>query len=116
MEEDAMYPLTDDAAAEICAIIKSNIPSTPCIQLTQDDIARHCNLQVPEEFKAQYMDILFKHQDAISFDKYNLGLARNYKDKIHLKMKTWYTGNNLRYRKLTTTLSNRPWRNGTNWE
>jgi hypothetical protein len=31
------------------------------------------------------MDILFKHQDAISLDKYDLGLARNYKHKIHLK-------------------------------
>jgi hypothetical protein len=31
------------------------------------------------------MDILFKHQEAISLNKYNLGLARNYKHKIHLK-------------------------------
>jgi hypothetical protein len=52
MEEDKMYLLTDEAAAEICAIIKSNIPSTPRIRLTQDDIARRCNLQVPDEFKA----------------------------------------------------------------
>jgi hypothetical protein len=28
---------------------------------------------------------LFKHQEAISLDKYNLGLAKNYKHKIHLK-------------------------------
>jgi hypothetical protein len=53
MEEDEMFPLTDDAAADICATIKSNIPSTSRIQLTRDDIARRCNLQVPEEFKAQ---------------------------------------------------------------
>jgi hypothetical protein len=85
MEEDAIYPLTNDAAAKICAIIKSNIPSTSQIQLTRDDIARRCNLQVLEEFKAQYLDILFKHQEAISIDKYDLGLARNYKHKIHLK-------------------------------
>jgi hypothetical protein len=47
MEEDPMYPLTDDTAAEICPIIKSNIPSTPRIQLTRDNFARCCNLQVP---------------------------------------------------------------------
>jgi len=27
-----------------------------------------------------------KHQDALSIDKYNLGLAKNFKPKIHLKM------------------------------
>jgi len=85
MEEDELYPLTDETAANICAVIKSNIPSTPRIQLTRDDIARHCNLPVPEEFKAQYLDILFKHQEVISINKYDLGLARNYKHRIHLK-------------------------------
>ncbi len=79
MEEDEMYPLTDDAAAHICATIKSNIPSAPRIQLTRDDIARHCNPQVLEEIKAQYLDILFKHQEAISINKYNLEFAKNYK-------------------------------------
>jgi hypothetical protein len=34
IEEDEMYPLTDEAAANICATIKSNIPSTPRNQLT----------------------------------------------------------------------------------
>jgi hypothetical protein len=69
MEEDEMYSLTDETAADICASIKSNIPSTPRMQLTRDNIARHCNLQVPEEFKARYLDILFKHQEAISINK-----------------------------------------------
>ncbi len=85
MEEDEMYPLTDKTMADICASIKSNIPSTPWTQLTRDDIARCCNLQVLEEFKARYLDILFKHQEAISMNKYDLGLAKNYKHRIHLK-------------------------------
>jgi hypothetical protein len=85
MEEDEMNPLTDETAADICATIKSNIPSTPQTQLTRDDIARRCNLQVPEEFKERYLDILFKHQEAISINKYDLGLAKNYKHRIHLK-------------------------------
>jgi hypothetical protein len=29
MEEDKLYPLKDETAARICAIIKSNIPNTP---------------------------------------------------------------------------------------
>ncbi len=85
MEEDKIYPLMDEAPAGICAIIKRNISSTPRIQLTREDIARHCNLQVPDKFKAQYLDLLFKYQEAISMEKYDLGLARNYKHKIHLK-------------------------------
>jgi hypothetical protein len=85
MEEDEIDPLTDETSADICASIKSNIPSTPGTQLTRDDIARCCNLQVLEEFKARYLDILFKHQEAISINKYDLGLAKNYKHQIHLK-------------------------------
>jgi hypothetical protein len=33
MEEEEMYPLTDETTADICASIKSNIPSTPRTQL-----------------------------------------------------------------------------------
>jgi hypothetical protein len=40
IEEDEMYPLMDEAAADICAAIKSNIPSTPWNKLTRDDIAK----------------------------------------------------------------------------
>jgi hypothetical protein len=86
IEEDEMYPLMDEAAADICTSIKSNIPSTPQSQLTGDDIAKRCNLQDPEKFKDQYLvDIHFRHQDAISMNKYDLGLAKNYKHWIHLK-------------------------------
>jgi hypothetical protein len=28
MEEDKLYPLTDETAAGICAVIKNNIPNT----------------------------------------------------------------------------------------
>jgi len=86
IDEDEMYPLMDEAAADICTSIKSNIPSTPQSQLTGDDIAKRCNLQDPEKFKDQYLvDIHFRHQDAISMNKYDLGLAKNYKHWIHLK-------------------------------
>ncbi len=40
IKDDELYPLTDDTAAEICASIKSNIPSTPRAKLTRDEIAR----------------------------------------------------------------------------
>jgi hypothetical protein len=40
---------------------------------------------VPSEFKNCYVDILYKHQKAISANKCDLGLVTNYKHKIHLK-------------------------------
>ncbi len=85
MEEDTLYPLTDEAAAGICAIIKDKIPDTPRTRLTKEEISRCCHLQVPDQFKEKYLDLLHKYQEAISVDKYDLGLARNYKHKIHLK-------------------------------
>jgi len=39
---------------------------------------------VPNEYKQRYIDILYKHQKAISANKYDLGLAKNFKHKIHL--------------------------------
>jgi hypothetical protein len=85
IKEDELYPLTEDTTAEICASIKSKIPDTHRTNLSRDEIARRCNLQVPEEFRERYISVLFKHQDAISLDKYDLGLVRNYKHRIHLK-------------------------------
>jgi hypothetical protein len=38
-----------------------------------------------EEFLDRYLDTLCKHQDALSIDKYDLGLAKDFKHKIHLK-------------------------------
>jgi hypothetical protein len=40
---------------------------------------------VPEELKQRYIDILFKHQAAISVNKMDLGRAKNFTHKIHLK-------------------------------
>jgi hypothetical protein len=51
----------------------------------QEEIQRRCHLQVPEEFKEQYPDILCKNQDALSINKYDLGLANDFKHKIYLK-------------------------------
>jgi hypothetical protein len=43
-------------------------------------------LQVPNENKEKYIDILYRHQDALSVDKYNLGLATEYTHKICPKL------------------------------
>ncbi len=40
---------------------------------------------MPEQYKERYIDILHKHQKAISVNKYDLSLAKNFKHKIQLK-------------------------------
>jgi hypothetical protein len=67
-----------------------SVPSSRAIsptlpELTREDIARRCHLQVPDEFITQYLDLLFKYKEAIRINKYDLGLAKKYKHKIHLK-------------------------------
>ncbi len=87
IEEGKLIPLRDNTAAEICASIKDNILKTPRAKLSREEIAQCCNLQVQDKFREKYIDILFKHQDAINLDKYDLGLAKNYKHKFHRKSK-----------------------------
>jgi hypothetical protein len=49
-EEDELIPFTDNMAADICSAIKKQLPKVPKARLSRKDIARRCNLQVPDEF------------------------------------------------------------------
>jgi phenylacetate-coenzyme A ligase PaaK-like adenylate-forming protein len=55
------------------------------MKFSREDIARKANLQVPLKYKSNYIDILYKHQDAIRINKFDLGRAKNFTYKIHLK-------------------------------
>ncbi len=52
---------------------------------TRKEIEERCHLGAPEPYRSRYIDILVKHQAAISLDKYDLGLAKNFTHRIHLK-------------------------------
>jgi hypothetical protein len=65
--------------------INTKLPKLQKKKLTNKEILQKAHLDVPNEFKQQYVDILYKHQKTISINKYNLGLAKSYKPKIHLK-------------------------------
>jgi hypothetical protein len=52
---------------------------------TRKEIEDGCHLRAPETYRIQYIDTLFKHQAAISMDKYDLGLAKDFTHRIHLK-------------------------------
>jgi hypothetical protein len=57
----------------------------PKKKFTRTEIEQKANLKVPVQYKKRYLDILFKHQDAISINKFDLGRAKNFTHKIYLK-------------------------------
>jgi hypothetical protein len=83
VEEETLIPLTDDVIS-VCSDIQKLLPKT---------IKRRLSRQLVPPQLEQYINILFKDQDTISIDKYNLGVAKNYRHQIYLKM------NDLVYRK-----------------
>jgi len=85
IETDELIPMEDSTIAAILSDIDKHLPTVPKKKLTKAKIAAKANLNVSSEYKNQYADILYKHQKAISVNKYDLGLATHYKHKIHLK-------------------------------
>ncbi len=84
-EPDDPIPLEDSTISSILQEIDKKLPKVPKRKLSKEEIAAKAHLNVPPEFKQKYIDILHKHQQAISVNKYDLGLATNFKHKIHLK-------------------------------
>ena len=71
--------MEDSTIWTILQNIEKKLPKVPKRKITRDEIAKKANLNVPVEFKQKYIDILYKHQQAISINKYDLGLASNFK-------------------------------------
>ncbi len=85
IETEQLQPLEDSVISAILNDIDKKLPKVPKQKLTKEEIAAKAHLNVPHEYKQRYIDILYKHQKAISANKYDLGLASNFKHKIHLK-------------------------------
>jgi len=81
---DTTVPLDDDNLATICEQIHQRLPKVKKRKWTRKEIEDKCHLGAPETYRSQYINILFKHQAAISMDKYNLGLAKDFTHRIHL--------------------------------
>jgi hypothetical protein len=65
--------------------IHQKFPKVPKKIFSKTEIEQKVNLHLPNEYKQCYVDILFKHQEAISVNKFDLGQAKNFTHKIHLK-------------------------------
>ncbi len=75
--DDLILPEYSKISAIISDIDK-HLPKEPKKKLTKSEIAAKANLNVPSEYKQKSVDISYKHQKAISANKYDLGLATNY--------------------------------------
>jgi len=84
-KESNPLPLNDDIISALCNEINEGLPKVKKKTWTRDKIEQRCHLNVPKEYQHQDIDILYKHQAAISMNKYDLGLAKNFTHKIHLK-------------------------------
>ncbi len=79
-EKGGLYLWSESNEPPLCG---KNPP--PSLHFSREEIAKKANLNVPSEFKNKYIDILYKHQAAISMNKLDLGRAKNFTHKIHLK-------------------------------
>jgi hypothetical protein len=78
-------PLDDNSLATICEQIYQRLLKVKKKTWTRNEIENRCHLGAPEPYRSKYINTLFRHQAAISMDKYNLGLAKDFTHRIHLK-------------------------------
>ena len=75
-ESDECLPLNEDTVASIISNIEQKFPKVNKKQFSRQEIAQKAHLNVPDQYKQKYIDILFWHQAAISVNKMDLGRAK----------------------------------------
>ena len=86
-DQSDVEPMSDEKAKELIAAINAlNKAKETSNSLTKEQFHAKCNLKgVPSKFKESYIDLLFKHRDALSTSQTDLGRAKYFFQKIHLK-------------------------------
>jgi hypothetical protein len=69
-EPEQCLPLNEDTVASIISNIEQKFPKVNKKHFSCDDIAQKAHLNIPEEYKQRYIDILYKHQVDISVKKW----------------------------------------------
>ena len=73
---------------KMSATLENKIPIVPVRKLTEEKakfIKEMANLNVPEEFRQRYIDLLLKHHQVISSDKNDLGKCDTFYHDIQLR-------------------------------
>jgi len=82
-EQDKCIPLNEKTISALTSDIHGQLPKVPKKKFTRAE--QKANLKVPAHYKQRCLDILFRHQEAISIYKFVLGRAKNFTHKIYLK-------------------------------
>ena len=77
--------IVDDFISQISSSTTKPPPGFNKPGLTRDEIEKRANLNVPAEYRAKYIDMLHKYTKCISTDKNDLGRAKDFFHRIHLK-------------------------------
>jgi hypothetical protein len=76
--------LDEHTVASTIYNIEQKFPKEQKKHFSLTKIEQKANLNVPHEFKQLYINILYRHQAAISINKMDLGRAKNFSHQIHL--------------------------------
>jgi len=87
-----------------CDQMYQRLPKVKKKTWTRNEIEKRCHIGAPEAYRSRYIGTLFRHQAAISMNKYNLCLAKNFTHRIIIL----FTGSNSTYPKPTTNSLSRP--------
>ena len=60
-------------------------PPRSAATLSDKEIVQRANLNVPDEFKPRYLQLLYKYRKVISTSKTDLGQCKTYKHRLYLK-------------------------------
>ncbi len=85
MKTKQCLPLNEETVSDIISSIEQKFPKVNKNNFHMKKLLKKAHLNVPDQYKQKYIDILFKHQAAISVNKMDLGHAKNFTHKIHLK-------------------------------
>ena len=77
--------LSQEKITSIFETINSVAAHKSVNSFTREQIEQKANINVPQQFHRQYVDLLYKHKNALSMSNTDLGRARNFFHRIHLK-------------------------------
>jgi hypothetical protein len=112
--QDKLIPLTVDTVDHLLHVITDHSKTRA---LSDKDIAERINLDdVPTEYRARYLQMVFKHRKVISASKNDLGRSQRYNHRIHLKDLDPVYVKQFPSNRTINPSSKPPWKAGSNLE
>jgi hypothetical protein len=71
-EQEESLPQSEQTISAVISDIHQKFPKVPKKIFSKTESKQIANLHMPNEYKQRYVDILYKHQEAISVNKFDL--------------------------------------------